>query len=214
MRVRVVCGRGSRCHLAPEQGVHQRGLADVRAADQRGDPQRATASAVADAASSWTSLICSHLASQLLQQALRRLLFRAATARALAARPPVKLRYLATRHEPVLVRLAAHLVHRVDRQAEARACRCSCSRVLDPSVRAPRAVRPAARKQRLDDGTRRGDAAIEVHGAEQRLERVGEDGTATEPAALQFAATEPQLLTETKPGGERCSELPLTSAAR
>ena len=85
-----------------------------------------------------------------------------------------------------------------------RACRCSCSRVLG-SFSSFAAGSSPSRPANSDSITAAGrrDPAVEVDRAEQRLERVGEDRAATEAAALQLTAAEPQLLAEPQPARDR-----------
>jgi len=62
----------------------------------------------------------------------------------------------------------------------------------------------AVREQRLDHPGGGANPAVEVHGAEQRLERVGEDRAAAVATALHLAAAEAQLLAEPQLGGDLC----------
>src|SRR5881394_814562 len=137
------------------------------------------------------------LTGQHRQHRRRRFLLGVASARSPTGGVRIFLFDRAGDDERLLVIAAAHGLHAVDRQLEAVA--------LEPFLEAGlriferrrvRQIRELRREQQIDHSFCRRRAAVKKHGADQRLDRVGEHRDALRAAGAQLAGTEYHLLVE------------------
>src|SRR5512139_1772966 len=132
MRVRVVWGRGlTMLTLRPSSVFRMVDLPTFGRPTSAAMPQRDSPPGPVASTSCCGSVMRLRLLVQSGEHALRGSLLRAAPARAFAAFVQAERRDLAARHEPLVVRVAAHLLHRIGRQAQA----AGLQQLLQPRLR-------------------------------------------------------------------------------
>jgi hypothetical protein len=184
--------------LLAQEGVQQRRLADVRAADERGE-----AAAVHRLCGEVHGRILNVARAQRLKHLLGGRLFGTAAARAASLGAGPERGYLAAHRKVLCVVGALHGEHRIAGQLERARLQVFLQARLGVLERLGLRERGDARaEQPLDHRLHGGKAAVEEDRPAERFQGIGEDRLAAEPAALELPGPQLQRLPERELRGD------------